>query len=48
MTRPASRLPRRQPAEETEYYKEYNSALIRKLEDKMLQLEEAESQRSNP
>ena len=31
----------RQPVEEAEYYKEYNAALIRKLEDKMLQLEEA-------
>lgn len=30
----------RQPIEETECYKEYNAALIRKLEDKMLQLEE--------
>jgi PAS domain S-box-containing protein len=29
-----------QPAEEAEYYKEYNAALIRKLEEKMLQLEE--------
>jgi signal transduction histidine kinase/CheY-like chemotaxis protein len=31
----------RQPVEEAEYYKQYNAALIRKLEDKMLQLEEA-------
>ena len=31
----------RQTVEEAEYYKEYNAALIRKLEDKMLQLEEA-------
>jgi signal transduction histidine kinase/CheY-like chemotaxis protein len=31
----------RQPVEEAEYYKEYNAALIRKLEDKMLQLQEA-------
>ncbi len=30
-----------QPAEEATYYKEYNAALIRKLEDKMLQLAEA-------
>ena len=30
-----------QPAEEGVYYKEYNAALIRKLEDKMLQLAEA-------
>lgn len=29
------------PVEETEYFREYNAALIRKLEDKMLQLEEA-------
>lgn len=29
------------PTDEVEYYKEYNTALIRKLEDKMLQLEEA-------
>ncbi len=31
----------RQPVEEAQYYKEYNAALIGKLEDKMLQLEEA-------
>ena len=31
----------RQSVEEAEYYKEYNAALIRKLEDKMLQLQEA-------
>ena len=31
----------RQPVEEAEYYKEYNATLIRKLEDKMLQLEKA-------
>ncbi|MBN2499511.1 MAG: PAS domain S-box protein, partial [Anaerolineales bacterium] len=31
----------RQPIEEAQYYKEYNAALIRKLEDKVLQLEEA-------
>src|SRR5512139_771905 len=30
-----------QPVEEAEHYKEYNAVLIRKLEDKMLQLEEA-------
>jgi len=30
-----------QPIEEAEHYKEYNTVLIRKLEDKMLQLEEA-------
>ena len=30
-----------QPVEEAVYYKEYNAALIRKLEDKMLQLAEA-------
>jgi len=29
------------PADEAEYYKEYNTVLIRKLEDKMLQLEQA-------
>ena len=29
------------PVEEAEHYKEYNAVLIRKLEDKMLQLEEA-------
>ncbi len=29
------------PAEEALYYKEYNAALIRKLEDKMLQLDHA-------
>jgi PAS domain S-box-containing protein len=31
----------RQPVEEAEYYKEYNTVLIHKLEDKMMQLEEA-------
>ncbi len=31
----------RQPVEEAEYYREYNAALVRKLEDKMLQLAEA-------
>jgi len=31
----------REPMEEARYYKEYNAALIRKLEDKVLQLEEA-------
>jgi signal transduction histidine kinase len=31
----------RRPVEEAQYYKEYNAALIRKLEDKMLQLEDA-------
>ena len=30
-----------QPVEEAEYYREYNATLIRKLEDKMLQLEKA-------
>jgi signal transduction histidine kinase len=30
-----------QPIEEAEYYKEYNAALVRKLEDKLLQVEEA-------
>lgn len=30
-----------EPVEQAEYYKEYNAVLIRKLEDKMLQLEEA-------
>ena len=34
-------IARRQPVEEVEYYENYNAALIRKLEDKMLQLEEA-------
>ena len=34
-------VPARQPIEAADYYKEYNAALVRKLENKMLQLEEA-------
>lgn len=37
----AKPVARRQPIEETECFREHNAALIRKLEDKMLELEEA-------